>query len=308
MAILGKAWRGAGRGAAARATGALAVLAALAAGPGCGEPAAAPPEFGPQDAAPAGDAAWLAADVTSTGTMTGNWALATDWSTCVKVGAARFELRTYKLLTVKAVQYGHNVTEHRTLCSVVNTPLIGQVTVFPKALVSKMAPIDVASQIVGDQLGDAYQSGLDLQVFGVQLANLAVDPLPTSAADPRLDDTDGDGKPGGTLLIGTMCEAWVANRSSSTLHGAFVAPGRIEGGALQQAEQAVLGGTGAVCTQAFLTADNPTGNYFALQRVDGLGLDTDGNGDVSCDELVAGQAKFVTWRAADGARCAGAFP
>ena len=84
-------------------------------------------------------------------------------------------------------------------------------------------------------------------------------------------------------------------------------PGRIEGRGWHETSQAFLGGSSAFCSQAFPTPANQAASFFAMQRVDkeGLGWDSDGDGDVSCAEIRAGFAAqpVVNWLAADNQRC-----
>lgn len=276
------------------------------------EPAAGPAEFADQvfDTVDA-TADTLPGDATATGdpstTMAGTWALATDWSACVAVADARFELRSYKILRVQIEQSGHQLHETRTLCSATSTQLLGQATVFPTPLLQAVGPLQVDATVIASGASTAYESSAEIQLYGVKLNQPFADPMPTDAGDPQVFDTDGDGKPGATLLIGKLCQIYVAIRAVSSLQGMWVAPGRFEGAGLHDVDQITLGGSSAFCEQSFPTYPNQPHSGFALQRVDeaGLSLDADKNGDVSCAEIVSAQAKIVTWKKADDSRCKG---
>jgi len=279
------------------------IVAFLAA---CGDPGPAPSEFGDREVASAVDVGGLPTDVSATATaQSGQWGLATDWSNCVHFGTSTFELRTYKLALVQMVQDGTFLRETRQVCSIVNTPLLGQQTNFPPAVVASIPPVQTVSALGGTAVGASYVGGLDVQVFGVQLTDPAFDPMPIGPGDPRLIDVDADGKPGATLLVGKMCEIYVAIRAMAQVTGTMVNPGHIEGGGIQDTTQATLGGTSAFCTQTYNTTPNHSHNRFVLHRLVDLGIDSDGNGTVDCGELQAGQAKLITWRPADNSRCLG---
>ena len=292
-----------------------AVCPALVAG--CGDLEPAPGEF---DAIDRDGAISLPGDTSATdsaggdtaavGSATGTWAMATDWSTCVYIGELRFELRTYKLLRVEVEQVGTLWREKRTVCSVINTPLLGQTTVFSQAVINSYASQQLLSSATGNATGSAYYGALDLQLFGAKLSQPATEAMPTSTADPRVVDSDGDGHPGGTLKVGAICELYAANRAISQVSGQFVSPTRIEGGALHDTTQVAFASSSGFCAQSFVTVPNQPHNAFVLARVDsaGLGLDSDGDGQVSCGEIAAGQAKIASWRAADNERCPPILP
>ena len=200
-------------------TSAAALATLLGAGAlavGCGEIAPEPGEF---DAVYRDGSSDLPGDATASGgdasgeSATGTWAMATDWSTCVHIGEARFELRTYKLVRVEVEEVGPVWRERRTVCSVVNTALLGQITVFSPAVIQSYVEQTVLSTFSGHGKGQIYNGGLDIQLLGVKLTEPATDAMPSGPGDPRVVDSDGDGKPGGTLLVGQLCQVYAANRA-----------------------------------------------------------------------------------------------
>jgi hypothetical protein len=125
-------------------------------------------------------------------------------------------------------------------------------------------------------------------------------------SDPRIVDSDGDGKPGATLKVGNACDVHVLQRAISALDGVVEAPGRIVGQGMHATQQVVLSATSSICAAKFKTRPNDAHNHFVLVRVDGdgLDLDSDADGHVSCAEIIAAQGQFVTWREPDNAACA----
>lgn len=278
---------------------------------GC-EPEATPGAFQPQalDTVGGGDSI-TSADVSASASITGTWMLATDWSTCVEIPETPTELRTYKLLKVKIVQDGHKLTETREVCSVTNTAILGQITVFPEELIKTFTVQTIQSSIFGFGLGAGYSSGLDEQTVGVVLNDPLGEEMPTDINDPRLVDQEKDGHVGATLLVGKICQAYVASRALSKLTGTLVAPGRIEGKGHHETTQSFLDGSSPFCTQSFPTPARQAGSVFAMQRVGegGLDFDFDDDGEVSCAEIIQGQATqpILTWVAPDNTTC-GAEP
>ena len=282
----------------------IAVMVVVALSVACGDPVPKQAAYGPQvfdttSDSQGADTVGLAA-AASAGGDDGIWALATEWSTCVEVGDLRLELKSYKLLRVEVATAGVFWQEKRQVCSVKNSPLLGQATVFPPKLIASLPVMPVASARKPD---GSYLSSFEAQVIGVLLANPLLDDMPLDAADPRVFDSDKDGNPGGTLQVGTLCEVYQANRARSQIFGQQVAAGRIEGGALHSVSQVFLGGTSAFCTQPFPTTDNHPEHRFVLVKALAMGLDTDGDGAVTCNEIIAGQEKIITWRPADDKRC-----
>lgn len=279
----------------------LGGLAALAVA--CGPDAGSAGLYPVQDAqfadagAGAADAVALADAASSTSNI---WAMATDWSTCVSIGDLHFELRTYKLLRVQVQKFDGFWQETRQVCAVQNTPLLGQATVFPPALIASMTPQVVTSARASD---GTYTSALEAQIVGIHMEHPLSDPMPTSPSDPRIYDSDNDGQPAATLKVGQMCDLYQVNRAIAMLNGKTVSPTRIEGGAVHEVYQFNIGGTSAFCTTETETAANQPENRFVLAQGAAAGLDKDGDGDVTCAEIVAGQASLIQWRPADNGRC-----
>ena len=60
-----------------------------------------------------------------------------------------------------------------------------------------------------------------------------------------------------------------------------------------------------VCTARYVIRSNRDHTTLKMIRIDerGVNLDSDGDGEVTCDELVAQQDALVTWKDPDNSRC-----
>ncbi len=268
------------------------------------QPVAGPPTWSAQqvDAKVSGDTIPVALSTE----LTGTWALATDWATCVKIGK-EWDNRTRKLLRVVLSQQGHRVVEKRQVCSIMTTPLLGLTTTFPPGVIKGIGPLHVESLLFWNGVGQSYLGGVDAQLFGVQLDDPIADALPgkSDLDDPRIIDSDGDGKPGATLKVGGACEVQVVQRALSALDGVVEAPGRIVGQGMHATQQVVLSASMPICGTAYTTRPNDAENHFVLVRVDagGLNLDANKDGHVSCPEIVAAQEQFITWNEPNNTVC-----
>lgn len=274
---------------------------------GC-EPAATESGFANQETDAGGSGADTsgAQDAAVATSMSGRWLLATDWSTCVTIGGPPVELRTRKLLLVDMTHKGHKIDEIRTVCSVETTPLIGLKTLVPKEVAQGTGKLPISATIFDEGEGGSYSSGAEVQLWGAKLMDPLADAMPTvdDPNDPRLVDTDGDGKPGATLRIDGICEIYVTQRAVATVVGTVDDKGRIVGEGLHTTEQHVLKATKPICAQKYTTAPNDPHNKFVMQRAsDQAGLDTNKDGQIDCDELIAGQAKVTTWIEPENDRC-----
>ncbi len=252
------------------------------------------------------DTVTLPTDVTATADLSGTWVLVTDWSTCVAIGD-EIELRNYELSRIQIVQTGVQLRETREDCSIANTPLLGMTTVVPPAAVASANPMYSTSFVPAQGVGAPYIGGVEVQTWGLKLANPETDAMPADANDPRVVDSDNDGHPGVTLKVGGVCDLYAVQRAIMVRSGSIQADGTISGEAARHVVQVPLGASQGFCAQPFSTVSNQTNNHWQLLRVDrqGLDLDIDGDGTVTCDEIVQNQAVFhPTWVDPDDTRCA----
>jgi hypothetical protein len=285
---------------------AAATLAGFVALGGC-EPAATDGVFADRDAAGAqsdvagGDS--ITADGVAAGGLTGQWMQIVEWSTCVKVGS-ELETRAWRLLKVDAVHSNNRLSETRRLCQLRLSPILGLATVVPQPVIDAHPIMQVESIVIGGEAeGAVYQSGPEVQRFGIEFLDALAEPMPTKDTpdDPRLVDVDNDGKPGATFHVGPSCSIHIAQREVSALRGALVAGGGIEGSGVHTTEQVVFSSTKAICGQAFSTRPNDAHNRFVMVRAEPF--DDDGDGVVSCAELGAHAESVLAMTKADDARC-----
>lgn len=239
------------------------------------------------------------------GALTGTWALATDWSSCAELGDLT-EVRARSLIRVQLTQTGNHLHEVRELCWVGSTPALGLETVVPQAALDAVNPLTLDSVLLDDGAGGlAYASGIEVQVWGMDLKDPLGEAMPVVPSDPRIVDADGDGKPGVTYQLGTICDMYIGQRSVAAITAVRGQDGAFTGGAVRTNERLVLGATKGICETPSVVHSNDAHNAMRLVRVDGQGLALDGNGDgqVSCAEIVANQPKVVQWQEPDDARC-----
>ncbi len=236
----------------------------------------------------------------TTNNMTGTWALASDWSTCVSLGD-KVESRNYTLTRIDMQQTGERLLEKREVCSVVSTPLLGLNTVIPPPVLASGNPIFVQSAV----LGTGYAGGVEAQVWGVKMSDPIADPMPNQLTDVRIYDGDNDGKPGVTFHVGTACDLYVAQRALASVQAELQPDGAFIGTAVRSTEQYILGATKGFCQTPFVMTSNNAGNKVRLVRVDkdGMNLDKNGDGVVDCGEIIDAQAAIITWTSVDDTRC-----
>ena len=235
--------------------------------------------------------------------LTGQWAMVAEWSTCVTV-IDEIETRAWRLLKVDTVHAANGLHEIRTLCELRLTPILGLATIVPQPLIDAHPQMKVESFVLGgDEVGAVYQGGPEVQRFGINLTSPLTEAMPTKEQtdDPRLEDSENDGKPGATFTVGPSCAIHIAQREVSGLQGTIVAKGRIEGGGIHQTEQVVFGSTKAICGQSFSTRANDGHNRFVMIRAEGF--DDDGDGNVTCAELRAHGDEIAPQSKANDASC-----
>lgn len=239
----------------------------------------------------------------------GTWLLWGETSTCVGIGNLGIQGLTEAIGTVELSMDADGVVHHAfRKCHVEQTPILGMATTIPD-VISRSLPVRSYVGLLDDTtIGSAYQSRLDIELWAVHLDDPGNDALPTAADDPRVFDQDGDGKPGVTLVLGdNTCEMYVVQRGEMKWSGSVVSATRIEGGGSSTSEQVVLSSTGGFCATGHRTWFPPQDARFALLRVDGahgaINLDTDGDGEVSCDEAVAYGVQPFNPRTPDNTVC-----
>jgi hypothetical protein len=240
--------------------------------------------------------------------LSGTWVRATDWSTCVKVLGRFDESRIFTLTRVEIAQDNYRLSEVHEICQVRSTPVAGLETLIPKAAIDSGNPIYVESTLFGSGEGAIYASGLQIQLWGMRMDDPVADLLPTrdTLPDPRIFDADDDGAPGVTFTVGgDFCFMRTVQRTLSTIYGTLQPDGRILGQSSVVSEQFLIEATNAFCDTSWEVRANDDFNNIVMVRVDsgGLDLDSDGDGVVSCDEIIAAQERIILWSDVDKNRC-----
>lgn len=203
------------------------------------------------------------------------------------------------LVLVDVEQSGLDVRARFTTCEVslpaVNT-IVGEVT--NETLPSFLAAIPVVEHdfsLDGAKLGATWKPPASIVVVGAELADPEHEALPTEADDPRVRDDDDDGQPGVTVLNSLGGEQSVAFRNVGRTEGRVVSSTRIEGnelGSLLAVTETSVFGIGG----SFLPPREALPSVVQLLRVDGRygapDVDVDGDGNVSCDELLVSSASL----------------
>ncbi len=273
------------------------------------EPALTEGDFAAQDLGQSADtrAGDLGEAVVDFEDMNGTWALITDLSACVTITQVE-ELRSQALELVVIEQEGLRLVETHSVCQIRSTALIGLETVVPEAVFTLPNPFVFESTLFGSYIGADYSTQERAVLWGIEMDNPRRDPLPSDldATDPRVVDADNDGNPGVTLKVGGgACDLYTVQRDIKSYFGTLQADGSIRGYINSVVEQRALGATNPICAVGFEIRSNRDHSFMQLLRVDerGVNIDADGDGEVTCAELVAAQDNLTQWLAADNERC-----
>ncbi len=277
---------------------------------GC-EPALTPGAFEAQEidaggGEVGGDAGQGSVDFTD---MTGTWALAVDLSSCATLFGLTQETRNQVISKVEIVQEGLLLREVHEDCVSANTPVAGLAAVVPLSTVQTANPMQVESTLFGTNVGNSYRSRVKARVWGIRLDDPRTDFFPRAGdlPDDRIFDADEDGNPGVTLDIGNgSCQIFIIQRALESAAGKLMPDGSVEGEGSLLTVQTVLGATNNLCSTPYDVEPNDDFSNFRMVRVDGAGLDfdDDGDGDVSCGEILAHQRQILEFKEADHGRCA----
>jgi hypothetical protein len=245
-------------------------------------------------------------------TFDGTWLVWSQLSTCVALGTILEESVSRALFLVEA-DYDETtrfVDESWTACHMELPAVFGAQTFATPALYATAYPVHTTDGFVtGLQVGSGYVSGQMAEVWGFTTDDPHRDPLPSSAADPRISDTDGDGNPGVTVLVrgGGNCETYLVQRGLTTFQGIFVAPDRLEGTSVSHTRQYTVGASTPFCASLYESWSNDLRNNFTRLRVDGQGnsqnFDANGDGRVTCDEVTPLVDSLFTRMAPDDDNC-----
>lgn len=250
--------------------------------------------FSDQDVASSADQMWsdgLDVQAVPMPTIDGIWLHYHHVATCVDLGSLT-ETFVRGLHIIESVQNTSGIlSETWTACDIELSPVLGMTPAVTDGLLITTFPIVTEGGLVtGTIAGGGYSSGPVAELWGVALDDPVNDSFPTDIDDPRIFDSDLDGKPAATLVFGDFCETYVAQRTSSAFYGEYTAPDRIEGTAVSTTEQIVIDATQSLCEISYETRSNDARNTFVRIRIDGQGnslnLDANGDGQITCDEVI----------------------
>ena len=229
----------------------------------------------------------------------GIWLHYSQLATCVDVGSQSFDNLNRTLYIVDVTQDEFGIAEETWLgCDVVLSPVLNLVPALRRENLEVIYPVVTEGGLAATTtIGAGYASPPVAELWGLELENPLTDALPVSAEDDRIIDSDDDGNPGATLVFGTnICEAFVTQRTSAIYSGRFVTFDRIEGIAVSTTEQFVIDASTSFCRTRYMTRPNDERSTFARQRIDGQGgslnLDTDRDGTITCEDLLAGEPSY----------------
>ncbi|HEX7602083.1 MAG TPA: hypothetical protein VF316_10775 [Polyangiaceae bacterium] len=241
-------------------------------------------------------------DMTDAGPLTGIFAME---STINARAIVPVELK--QIFRLRIVQRGTHIHQKVTLCAF-KLPVVPNVAtlVIPPAMQALIQTKTTESE--GDYLssdavvGATYAPPSPFVLVGANLANAATDPLPTQSDLTHAADEDGDSHPGVTLLANVVTcghfeQLYVALRTAVALTGTVLTPNAIEGKMDVRLEQAILGWSDpCLSSAAQINIQIEPKSPFRGQRV-GAAEDVDGNGNVSCPELIvnAGNIFGTSW-------------
>ena len=223
-------------------------------------------------------------------TLDGYWVHYSQVSTCVEIGSS-LEQYNRSLYLVHVTQSTHGALSERwEACEIDLTPVISVKAQVPEALRDSVYPIDTrGGQVVGSPPNQYYTSGAFLELWGINMEDPLIDPMPFTSDDRRVYDMDEDGEVGVTLQIGDACMAYMVQRRITHYYGDLTAADRIDGEALSVTEQLIIEASAPICKTAYQTRSNPKRSHFSRIRVDGLGgavnLDINDDGTVDCTEV-----------------------
>lgn len=241
------------------------------------------------------------------GTMTGTWLLVHERSSCV-LGQEQVTLATYR---VQIQQDGATLEESRVACAMQLSPVLGLGVRIPDSVLESVEFVDVDTGLVSSlREGGRYVSSTEVSLWGVELDNPQTDAVPTDASDPAVVDSDGDGNPGVTYLVGNNeCERYNSQRQLNRYSGAFVEPNLLEGDSTSVTDLEVYGGSQDSCSIAPDIISNDRFNRWKMARVDGQGgsldADADADGEITCDELIAVEQTLIEKRDPERENCQG---
>lgn len=239
------------------------------------------------------------------GTMEGTWLLVHENSSCI-LKQEQVSIADY---LVDITEDGNTLKERRRICNLELSPVLGLAVTIPAATYESVEFIDRDRGFVTSlNEGGGYTSSTEVALWGLELEDPFEETLPRDVDDARVVDADGDGNPGVTFIVGdNTCERWAIQRQLIHYQGLFTTPNRIDGASITMTETIALDGSAAICRSAPPILANDRLNNFIMVRVDGKGgafdADADGDGEVSCQEILGLSVGLNPGREPDNQNC-----
>jgi len=204
--------------------------------------------------------------------LVGTWATLQVHSALAEVpilGELRNETRAVQL--VRITEEDGALQFHARTCQIEIVGASALVrTVIPDRFLASLGESHRALTVAGEQL--AVPRGIELR--GVRLDDPVGDPLPETAADPRVFDQDEDGQPGMTVRVTGLVdgEIYVIQRAWDALAGQLEADGTTIRGLVQWGdEQVILGTDNQLLAGGAPSRPDPEAarSHFQMLRLDG---------------------------------------
>ncbi len=203
------------------------------------------------------------------------------------VGSGTDTTDTRAVSLLRWTRTGTDIVWESELCALTSTEVYGTVTSFPSAFLAAFPVHERTGTLGAAETGATFTAGPFVDVIGARLDS-PDDALPTTERDSRQWDQDGDGEPGMTVHIEQSIlgggDAYITQRTASTLVGTVLRNDRIEGYVRDFTQEQVLYGASTWWLE-IPTNNRPDttedANWFVLQKL--------GNDGDDCAALVATQ-------------------
>lgn len=162
-----------------------------------------------------------------------------------------------------------------TLCGIESSEVFSTTTSFPDAFIDTMPVRERQGSLSSATTGATLSGGPFVDLVSVDLDNPDSDRLPEDPDDDAVQDQDGDGEPGVTVIIDNAWlgdgEAHVIQRNTSTYDGVIISSERVEGYLDAETEQVILSASTwwlELETEPPEPDPDATHSYFVLQKMD----------------------------------------
>ena len=252
-------------------------------------------------------------DATKEGSFrpTGWWAVLRVNDQCIILPGVKhaYEMYHYSINVAHMVpdESGRVVKVRMTTCKMGDSPMLGLATSYPQALVDSVNPWEVQAVLTGSKEGALYVESPRVETWGIKIDPYKEE-FPKDPGDSRIWDQDKDGKPGATLIMGNhFCELYLAQYTVRQFYGEVKSATRIEGSGTSSGKKMIIDATDPFCKPKNRVIPNDQASKLLMIRVDGeegaVDLDSNNDGEVDCDELLAHFKELFVLPKVDDSRC-----